>query len=115
MGNFRLIKITKVNFFAIKIDMSRELIPSLVMRNPKKPRGVMPRRLSMVVDVLLLSHFAQIAKSIVKTVAIDVINCFWNVTMSQKPRKLMASHALTANTYLQISAINNSNSIASLF
>jgi hypothetical protein len=31
MGNVRLVKIPKVNFLAVKVDMSRELLPSLVI------------------------------------------------------------------------------------
>jgi hypothetical protein len=64
---------------------------------------------------LLLSNLAQVAKPVVKAVAIDVVKCLGNVAVSQKPRKLVTSHSLAADTYLQISTIDNANCVTSLF
>jgi len=115
MSRFGFIKISKVYFFAVKVYVSREFISSFVIRNPKKPRSVVSWWISVVVDVLLLSHFTQIAKSVVKTIAIDVIKCLRNIAIGQKPRKLMSPHTLPANTNLQIPAVDDANFVPGFF
>ena len=102
-------------FFAVEVYVSREFISSFVIRNPKKSRSVVSWWLSVIVDVLLLSHFTQIAKPVIKTITVNVVKCLRNVAISQKPRKLMAPHALPANTNLQIPAIDDANFVSGFF
>ena len=81
MCNLWIIKITKMLFLAIKIDLCRKFVSRFVVGDTEEASSVVFWRLPDVVYVLLLGDFAQVAKPVVKAISVDVVNCFWHTPM----------------------------------
>lgn len=109
MCNLWIIKITKMLFLAIKIDLRRKFVSRFVVGDTEEASGVVFWRLPDVVNVLLLGDFAQVAKPVVKAIAVDVVNCFWHTPMRQKPSKLMPPDFFSAYVNHQIFLIFATN------
>jgi hypothetical protein len=87
---------TDINPFAVNLDLGHE--PVMVRRDTYQAQAVVVRRADAVLEVDRMRHVTQVAKPVVRRVAVDVVNVAKRPEpMNVQPYKAVRSDVLAIN------------------